>query len=98
MMTRVDSRKYSGSLKGFLMKLSYVIIILSSLTGCTATMSGMAQDSKSAIHTATNMANQNRDAIDQAATQTGELLKKSGNLIGKGMQATGQLLQEMTAE
>lgn len=77
---------------------STIACVVFTLSGCANTMNGVAQDSVSAFNTAADFANKNRDALNTAATQTGEVLKKGANLIGKGMEATGELLQEMTAE
>ncbi|SSY71103.1 hypothetical protein [Alysiella crassa] len=77
------------------------IILFSSillLNACAATMNGVAQDSANMVNNASQFAHENRDKINTVAEQTGELLKRGGNLIGKGMTATGEMLQEMTTE
>ncbi len=73
-----------------------ILTTLLALNGCAATMQGVAQDSSKAIDSAAEFAHKNRDALNTAATQTGELIKRGGNLIGKGIEATGEILQDMT--
>lgn len=66
------------------------------LSGCANTMQGALQDASNNIYQASQYANENRDKINAAAEQTGAVLKRGGQLIGKGMKATGEYLQEIT--
>lgn len=62
------------------------------LNACANTMQGALQDTSNNIYHATEYVRQNPDVVDKATST----LKRGGELIGKGMKATGEYLQEIT--
>lgn len=71
------------------------IFLLSSillLNACANTMQGALQDTSNNLYHATEYVRQNPDVVDNATST----LKRGGELIGKGMKATGEYLQEIT--
>lgn len=73
-----------------------ILMAVSTLTACANTLQGAVKDGSANLKTASDWVENNRDSIDAAAAQTGEWLKKGGNLIGRGMEKTGEVLQEIT--
>lgn len=66
------------------------------LNGCANTMQGALQDTSNNLYHATQYATENRDKIDAATETIGGAIKRGGEIIGKGMKATGEYLQEIS--
>ena len=73
-----------------------ILMAVSSLTACANTLQGAVKDGSANLKTASDWVENNRDSIDAAAVKTGQLIKQGGNLIGRGMEKTGELIQEIT--
>ncbi|MDO5357668.1 MAG: hypothetical protein Q4E77_09280 [Conchiformibius sp.] len=73
-----------------------ILMAVSTLTACANTMQGAVKDGSTNLKTASEWVENNRDEIDAAAAKTGQLIKQGGNLIGRGMEKTGELIQEIT--
>lgn len=73
-----------------------ILMTVSTLTACANTLQGAVKDGSANLKTASDWVENNRDEIDAAAAKTGQLIKQGGNLIGRGMEKTGELIQEIT--
>lgn len=62
------------------------------LNACANTVQGALQDTSNNLYQAQEYVRQNPDVVNNATST----LKRGGELIGKGMKATGEYLQEIT--
>lgn len=74
----------------------FIVVGVLALSGCANTMQGALQDTSNNLYHASQYATENREKIDAATETVGGAIKRGGEIIGKGMKATGEYLQEIS--